>query len=117
MQPTQAGREPGQVMQMSSSPRRHFTVMGTSPVASRMALQHSATTCGCSIRDAPKQPAPATLSVSVPGRHGGSWAQRGWIAASQLADDGMLLLREPQEPAAEVKARVSEVKARVVWSP
>ena len=53
------------------------------------------------------------LIVSVLGRHGGSWAQRGWVAASQLAHDGVLLLREPQEPAAEVKPWVSAVEKQL----
>ena len=35
--------------------------MGVSPTAARMAAQASPTSSGCSIRLAPKQPAPATL--------------------------------------------------------
>ena len=76
---------------MSSSPRRHFTVMGTSPVASRMAWQHSATTCGCSIRDAPKQPAPATLSEGHPQfRFISSYPYRAAMAAAGPSVAGLL---------------------------
>ena len=43
------------------APRRHLTVTGVAPTAARMAAQASPTLSGCSIRLAPKQPAPATL--------------------------------------------------------
>ena len=50
---------------MGKTPILHLMEMGVL-TALRMAVQHSATVAGCSIRHAPKRPAPATLSLGHP---------------------------------------------------
>ena len=55
------GAHRGGTCSRGRAPRRHLTVTGVLAVAWRMAAQQSPTSSACSISDAPKQPAPATL--------------------------------------------------------